>query len=470
MTQTLKKQILFCVFLLVFNQNSFAKSSKKSLEVQEVADSALRNYPKVLALYEEIEAAKGSVLASQGFFDVKLRQSYIDKSRGFYDGKYVDTELSKRNSFLGSEITVGYRKSFGTFENHETENLTNKDGEFRASAKFSLLQNSMIDESRLRLILSRLSVEESKFALENIKNEIRRDTKKAYYNWVIYGEIYNVYQELYDLALERNKQIEIRVKKGDLAKIILIENERNALNRKTAMIKAKQNFENSAIYLSLFYRDKSGDPIIAKEEMLPKYNFDNDLKIINNEKLEKDFILSTQKRADLNIIRVLRTKEKEKLSQAKNLYKPILDVEFRASNDISNENTARGQSKNEARVNFEIPLQRRFAKGEIAKVNADLNRINYEEKLLKESVKVNLSQIKNYINNIYEMHKNLKTEVDLSQKLEEAERTRFKKGGSDFFLINIREQDTASAKIANILVFGDYLKQNADYEAEAFLN
>jgi len=44
-----------------------------------------------------------------------------------------------------------------------------------------------------------------------------------------YYEVYLINKELYDLAIKRNKLFEVRIAKGDLAPIILIENERNAL-------------------------------------------------------------------------------------------------------------------------------------------------------------------------------------------------------------------------------------------------
>ncbi len=444
-------------------------SSELKLELKEVLESTQKNYPKILALYQEIEAAKGSILEAEGFFDVKLRQNFLDKSRGYYDGKEINTEISKKNQFLGSEIYGGYRKSFGDFENHESGLYTNHDGEFRVGAKFSLLQNSMIDENRLRLMLSRLNLEESKLALKNIKNEIRRDAAKAYYNWIVYGEIYKINKELYELALARNKQFEVRVAKGDLAAIVLIENERNALSRKTAMIKALQDFENSALYLSLFYRDDKGEPIIVKTEMCPYLKNTTHLKKIDVSHFEKDLIHALQNRADIALIKISKQKEQNNLKQAQNLYKPKLDVDFSASNDISNENKARGQSKNEVNVKFEIPLQQRTAKGKTTQARAKIDKIIYEEKLLQESAKMRLSQIKNSLNSITEINDNLQQEIALSLKLENAEKIRFEKGGGDFFLINLREQSTALAKISAALAFGEYFKTHAEYEAEAFL-
>lgn len=458
---------IFSICLLLI---SSASAQDNKLTLKNIIDSAIKNYPKILAFYQEVEASKASILENKGFFDITLRQDYIDQSRGYYDGKLTNTQLVKRNGFLNSEIYAGYRKSFDDFENYNGGLNTNRDGEFSVGAKFSLLRDSFIDQNRLKLALAKLDFKESDFLLKNIKNIIRRDATKAYYDWIISGEIYYIYKNLYELALERNRQIKIRVNKGDLAQIIFTENQRNVLNRKTAMIKSKQEFENNAIYLSLFYRDNQGKPIIPSEKLMPKVDINEDLSKLKTQRFEKDLLNAIRKRPDLNILKIALNKENLNLKQAKNLYKPKLDVDFSASNDISNEDITRGQSRNEIKVNFEIPLQQRRAKGSIAKAKAKIDKIKFEERLLKETVNVKLSQIKNSVNNIVEMHENLKNEVDLSLKLEEAERVRFTSGGSDFFLINIREQNTASAKIENALIYGEYFKAKANYEAEAFLD
>lgn len=462
-------RIFFITLMVIFSSFYVKCMAKELVTLDMVVDSAVKNYPKVLALYQEVSVAKGSILASKGFFDVKLRQSVLDKSRGYYDGKQSDTEIVKRNQFLGSEVYGGYRKSFGSFENHETGMRTNRDGEFRAGARFSLLQNSMFDESRLTLAISRLDLEESRQAVLNIKNEIRRDATKAYYDWLIFGKIYEIYKELYQLALDRNKKLAIRVKRGDLARMVLIENERNALSRKTLMIQALQDFENIALQLSLFYRGQNGGPIIVTSNQMPKIKIDVELGGIEMQSFESDKIHAMQNRADIKIIQITRRKEQNNLKQARNLYRPKLDVDFSVSNDISNENQIGGQSKNEIKLQFEIPLQRRKAKGEIVKSRSKIDKIRHEERLLQESISVTLDQIRNNIGNIAKIHTNLTEEVELSKKLEKAEVRRFSRGGGDFFLVNLREQYTATAEIENSLIFAKYHKMLADYKAEAFV-
>lgn len=279
---------LSLIILLFSNSHVLASAttSTETLSEKEVVASAVKNYPKILSHYDKIKAAESNLLASKGFFDIKLKQSYSDRSRGYYDGKSYNVELEKELGIFGSKIYSGYRKSYGDFPDYEGGSYTNSGGEYRAGAKFSLLKDRTIDSNRLKVILANLSVDEAKIEMENIKKEIERDARKAYWTWVTDGEIYKIYEDLYQLALTRQKQLETRAKSGDIAQITLVENQKNILKRKSALAKIKQEFENSAIYLSLFWRDSHGKPLVAKKSQLPQ--LENKTLLIGKEKLNRD--------------------------------------------------------------------------------------------------------------------------------------------------------------------------------------
>ncbi len=461
----MKKSNIALVLLLLFKATQ--AQAGEHLNQKIVIDSALKNYPKILSYYEKVAVKEGGVLENEGFFDVKLKQIYSDRTRGFYDGKVLDTFLEKQNSFLGSKIYGGYRKSYGNFPNYEGAQITNKEGEYRIGGRFSLLQNSMIDQGRLDLITSKLELKESKIQLENIKIEIQRDASKAYWSWLTSGKIYHVYKKLYELALNRNEQLQIRLSKGDIAEILLIENNRNVLNRKSAMLEAEREFKNSAIYLSLFLRDENGNPKIIDEKKLPEFEFE--AREISDSQSERDLHHALFERPEVRIIKVKKEQENANLKQAQNLLKPQLDVEVGASKDIGDGLESRSQSNNFAKVEFSLPLQMREARGKIAASESMLKSIKYEEQFLGDKIKSEIEQIRNSLNYTAMIVKNLKEEVALSKKLEEAERERFKHGSSDFFLVNLREQETAQAHINQLSTFEKYKNFVADYKAAAFL-
>ena len=66
------------------------------------------------------------------------------------------------------------------------------------------------------------------------------------------------------------------------------------------------------------------------------------------------------------------------------------------------------------------------------------------------------------------MLNNLKEEVLLAQKLEKAERRRFRFGASNFFVVNLREQISANSKIKKIEAWRKLQNFKADYKAARF--
>lgn len=469
--------LFFALFLIFQNHAKASKSSDQihqnieepqTLKLSQILESTHKNYPQILNFYEKVAVKEGKILESKGFFDVKIKNQYQDKTRGFYDGKINDISIEKQNGFLGSKIYGGYRKSFGNFADYDGNNFTNDGGEYRVGASVSLLRNRAIDEGRLDLITSKLELKESQAQLEKVKNEIARDATKSYWNWVVAGYIYQTYNELYELAKKRDEQLKIRHQKGDIAQIILTENHRNVLNRQSLVQEAKNNFENSAIALSMFYRDTNSTMIVADLNQLPKIDFGYNFE--TNYDVKKDIEFAIENRPELRILRVQIEQENSNLLQAKNFYQPKLDLQFEASKDLGDGPKTRSQANNQVKLDFEFPLQQNVAKGKIASASSKIKAIQYEEIFYRDKIKNEISQLGNSIQNILQIYKNYLEELKLSQILEKAEKERFAHGHSDFFLINLREQEVASAKINKFIAFLKYQNFIADYQMAIFRN
>lgn len=455
-------------FLLVTASQSFAEESQSDvLTVENVVKSAVKNYPKILSHYDKIRAAESNLLAAKGFFDIRLKQNYSDRTRGYYDGKTYDAELEKHLGVLGGKVYGGYRKSYGKFPDYEGKSLTNSGGEFKAGAKFSLLKDRDIDQSRLSVILGNLSVDEAKIELENIKMEIARDATKAYWNWVSAGKILQIYQDLYELSLNRQKQLEVRVHKGDLAQIVLVENRKNLLKRKAALAKINQEFELSSTYLSLFWRDDLGNSKKPNIKILPQIaaklpSFPND-KEIRDEKKK-----ALERRPEIRLINLKSQQQSKELKYAENLMQPQLDVEIGASKDEGAGSKARAQSNNYTNLSFSLPLQQSEGKGKVAAAQSKISAIKYEKSLLEDQIQVEIDQLIIKSLTISETHSLLAEEAKLAEVLQNSEVEKFKHGASNFFLVNMREQDLAASRAALIEVFKEFQNAAADYNLAIF--
>ncbi len=89
---------------------------------------------------------------------------------------------------------------------------------------------------------------------------------------------------------------------------------------------------------------------------------------------------------------------------------------------------------------------------------------------MEEKINAELEQIKIQISSIVEMHHNLSEEAKLADLLENSEREKFKHGASNFFLVNLREQDTAASKAAVMEMYEKYQSALADYKMAIFSN
>jgi outer membrane protein TolC len=460
--------IVLIVFLIAKSQSSMASKAQENLPLKDidVYNSALKHYPEILKFYEKISASQGDVQSSLGLFDIKLKGGYQDKTRGFYDGKISDISLEKQNAFLGSKFYGGYRKSYGNFADYDGNNLTNSQGEYRIGGSVSILRNRGIDNNRFDLILSELQLQENQNQLEKIQLEVKRDAIKSYYNWLIAGHIYKTYLELYELAKKRQQQLEIRHKKGDIAKIILTENERNILKRNSLMLEAKNDFINSSIAMSLYYRNPDSLPIIANENQLPNIDFLKE--DFTKKNLDQDLQFALENRPELKILKIKISKEQTKLNLAKNLYQPKLDLSFEASKDLGNGTKSRSQSNNQVKIDFELPIQQNVAKGKILESSSQINFLKIDENFYRDKISNEIKEINNSLQTMVIIFQNYFNEYKLSHILEIAEKERFKQGNSDFFLINLREQEVATAKINKLLAFLKYQSLNADYQVAIF--
>ena len=79
---------LFVAAIIAFPSFSLAQEQKennaaKILTLEEVVKSAVKNYPIIFSHYDKIRAAESNLLSAKGFFDIRLKQNYSDRTRGY---------------------------------------------------------------------------------------------------------------------------------------------------------------------------------------------------------------------------------------------------------------------------------------------------------------------------------------------------------------------------------------------------
>ncbi len=455
-------RFLLISFLLTANS-----AAARPLSITDITKSVTEHYPVILANYNEIEAARANLTTAQSFQDVTFRQSYKDMVRGFYDGRIYDAVLEKELGVFGAKIYGGYRKSARDFADYDGEIDTNTGGEVRSGIKLSLLQDRDIDQNRLEVILSNIDISESRIELEKLKMQILNDATKAYWSWVASGAILKIYENLYNLSITRQEQLEVRANKGDIADIIVVENRKNLLKRKSLLTRVRQEFELSSVYLALFYRDLQGEMQQISTKHLPDAQF-NMPQIPDQETYLKNKEQALILRPEVKLLEADINKKSYELKYAKNLIQPKLDLEVGVSKDLGEGPRSISESNNFINLDFSIPLQQREAKGKITAAKSELSARNYQKDLLQNQIQIEIEQLMTRIEAISEIYNLVVEEVSLAEILQVAEVEKFKNGASNFFLVNVREQELAELQAANIEIFKDLNGALADYQLAIF--
>ena len=117
-----------------------------------------------------------------------------------------------------------------------------------------------------------------------------------------------------------------------------------------------------------------------------------------------------------------------------------------------------------------LPLQFSEARGKINSAEAKLSSIKYQTALLEDQIKVEIDQLIIKILTINEAFYLMEEEVKLAQTLQDSELEKFKQGASNFFLVNLREQENASTQASLFEVYKELQNSLVDYKLAIFDN
>ena len=451
------KVILLIAF--IFCSNLYANE----LELDLVIKSTRSFFPTVLNSLDKIKESESSYKISEGAFDLELKSDIGNRSEGYYDGDYFDLVLEKPLRYMNSKLYVGHRKSENSFPIYEGQRNTLDQGESRVGIQISLWRNRDIDPKRLKLRNNRIKIKQTEQDYLYKENKILKDATKAYWNWVSKGFIYKINKDLLVVMEIQLKGIRKKIKLGALARIYETENLQYIMKRKTQVIKSLQSFKESAILLSLFLRDVEGNPLIPTEDLLPKeiknnfngkkINFSNDLKHI----VDISPKLRALKLKDLQL-------ENEQL-EASNALAPKFDLKMEVSQDQGQGDKVLEDQEQKIMLKVSIPIERNIGNGRKQQAKIKRRMLLRKKQLAQNKLTIMFNNISTRITAYTEVIKNTAQEVKYSIILQKAERKKFNRGSSDFFIVNLRDQNVASAQIK--LVKSKYLlsKTIAEYKA-----
>ena len=436
-------KLLCSLFFILISLSCFSKQNHH-LKLDDVLRSVSRCYPQIKIARLEIHKTKGEYITALGKFDPSLSLNSASQPVGGYINNYGDTELNIPTFYNGVKLFGGYRNGQGNWPIYYQNYLTNSGGEYRAGLSLPLLRDRLIDKERAGLLTKAETIRMKQQDAAVTKINVYQEAIKAYWQWVQAGLQVKTFKQLQTLAEKRQKAILKQANQGDLPKLAIAENLQQIVQREQLLNQGKMIFEQARINLSLYYRDKNGNPEAPLESKLPT-------DVLEQPAHPAEGLLQLKQHPALKKLQNYCNIIKLKQNLAKNELLPNLD----ATTYAFKQNGSGGYPlliPQAAMVgfSFKFPLFQREAKGKLISVRSELQQITTEKKFLFDQLKNQLANLYIGIKMYHHQVDLLNKELNLAKKVQNGETKKFYEGDSTLFLVNQREQTTAQVRLNSI--------------------
>ena len=412
---------------------------------------ALKFHPTVQAALERMRAGEEEVKGARGAFDARIVSDYKRQTKHDWNTTLSRTQLEKGLRFANSKIYAGAEqisnpKGFLSPLYH-TGNPTTQTGNYTlVGAKVSLWKNFMIDPNRAALQNAKYDAQIAKTEKTLTILDIERLGQLAYWEWVTATKVKNAFGELVKNGEMRNEYLVTRKNSGDIAQILVTENEQYVASRKGSLQAAKERLLRAEYALALFYRDENGQPLIpSSTEGFEDYPSDLSV-FLKDVKLDTNIDELIKKRPDLRNMALLVEKSKVDLELAKQDLRPQVDV----STEYFKRTVQHPGMPNDylmVLAQLNIPIERNLGNGNIAAAQARRMVVQKELSYGQQAYKFEVMALGQSLNLKLEQVVQSEIEFTKAKELVTSEAYKFKSGGGNLFLINIREQALASAEV-----------------------
>jgi len=418
----------------------------------EVLRSSALTFPAILEAFEREAAARADQLGADGAFDLMLKGEYYDRLTGFYSGGFGKVEARQPLRPYGAEVFGSYRVSNGDFPTYENYNYTNNLGEVKVGALFSLLRNRDIDNRRFAIEDTRLAASQARLDVMLVQLNVQHEALRAYWRWVAAGEEIRVFEELLEIAEARQIGLAREVGEGARARIALTENEQNLLRRRTLLEQARRDFLTASNSLGYYLRGSDGLMVVPTREMLPD---PTQMKaVVPPEVLATNPVADViRNRPELQTFALALERATNKVALRQNDLQPSLDASVELSRDfgqIGPGGPGFDSTDTVVGLTFSVPLQRRTARGAVQRAEAELRETELRQRRIADQITTEVSNILANLGAAIKLADLADAEVEQANKMVQAERTRFRLGAGEFFLVNAREETAANARISAI--------------------
>ena len=443
-----------------------AETSARVLRLADVLEAMESRFPLILAALEEVDIAEGELLSAMGGFDLRAKAKTNFGVQGFYENETTTAILEQPTEFLGTTLFGGYKLGTGDFPIWEGGLKTREGGEFALGARIPLLAGRAIDSRRLAVWRARVERAQADPLVQSERLDATRRAALAYWRWVGAGQKLEIMRGLLELATTRTADIEFNAQNGTLAPIAVDENERLVVERQAFVIAARRAFEAASIELSLYLRGPDGTPVLPREDQVP-----TELPSPTNPAgfiADEDVDLALSLRPEIGIRELELEKIALERARAENDALPVLDLGVAGSKDTGDQVSTpddKGPFEVDAFVQFELPLQRRTARGRVRALDARANKARFELQFARERVAAEVADARSALMASWEQLELARKNLEKARIVEAGERDLLEIGGSDLLRVNIRERQTVTVAGTLVDVIVEHFRALAEYRA-----
>lgn len=426
----------------------------------------LANHPiaRQADLYRD--QAQAGLLRAKGGFDPK---AYADlNGKNFSDKTYFQYGEAgiKWPLWLGLELKSNYNHASGIYLNPES--TLPEAGQIAAGITWTLGQGLLIDERRYNLRQGRIGLEQGEAERTLILNDLMLEAAKAYWNWVVAGNVLAVYEEALRQAQIRHEALIESYLQGDKPAIDTLETFIQVQNRRLDTNFAQIDRQNAALALGNFLWTDNDLPlpqaqIPAAPDLLP-------LGALAAQLPDADGLLQTAlvQHPEIRLYRVKQSLLEVEQQWKREKRKPVLDLNY---NFLGNGwqffptggNEGLGVLANDIKwgVQFSYPLPNRKARGDWQITQVKIAQTDFQLQQKRVEIENKVLQYRNELANLSAQIELFRSVTENYRVLLEAENEKFRFGESSVFLINTREQRWLDARVKYLKLLSEYQKTEA---------
>lgn len=421
-------------------------AASQPLTLEALLAASRFHAPQVLEALARVRGAQGRLLTTEGAFDTLFNANIDARPTGFYDGAEAGARLTQPLANNGGSVFGGYEIARGSFPSSQSSNNTAQLGRLTVGTLFSLLRDRDIDDRRFNRAMASADIALADNDRLLVAIGVQARAIAAWNNWVIAGQRVTVFKGLLRLALDRQAGFKRQVAEGLRPAILLTENEQNILRRQTLVVQAEQTLEQSAVNLSLFWRDADGNTLVPGQQQLPRA-------LPLPLPVAEDVMAALENRPDLRVVDVRIAQARQRLLLDRNNFLPRLDLKAEVNQYVGDAGLA-GQAytgtETKLGVTLSVPIQQRTARGRLDQTRAEIDGFTQRRRFIEDQIRIEIGGLSIAARQSRRLLGIAIDEQDRALAMANAERRRFQEGASDFFLVNIREEAAADAQVRRL--------------------